>query len=126
MINKSRKAIYLSFGIAFVILAFIGIFLPLIPTTPFLLLSAYFFSQSNEKYYQWLLDHKIFGPIITDWNKYGVVSVKSKIIAISMIVALFSYTLIYVEVNPTIKVIVSLIGIGVIVFMLTRPSKRKL
>ncbi len=126
MINKSRKAIYLSFGIAFVILAFIGIFLPLIPTTPFLLLSAYFFSQSNEKYYQWLLDHKIFGQIITDWNKYGVVSVKSKIIAISMIVALFSYTLIYVEVNPTIKVIVSLIGIGVIVFLLTRPSKRKL
>ncbi|EPZ51718.1 PF04304 family protein [Bacteriovorax sp. BAL6_X] len=126
MINKSKKAIYLSFGIAFVILAFIGIFLPLIPTTPFLLLSAYFFSQSNEKYYQWLLDHKVFGQIITDWNKYGVVSVKSKIMAISMIVALFSYTLIYVEVNPTIKVIVSLIGVGVIVFLLTRPSKRKL
>ncbi|AYF45247.1 MULTISPECIES: YbaN family protein [Halobacteriovorax] len=125
MINQSKRIIYLSFGIAFVALAIIGVFLPLIPTTPFLLLSAYCFSRSSEKYYQWLLNHKIFGEIITDWNKYGVVSIKSKIIAISMIIALFSYSLIYVDVAPTIKVIISLIGLSIITFLLTRPSHRK-
>ncbi len=126
MIQRSKKIIYLSFGIAFVLMAIIGIFLPLIPTTPFLLLSAYCFSRSSEKYYQWLLNHRIFGPIITDWNKYGVVSVKSKIIAVSMIIALFSYSLIYVEVAPIVKIIISLIGLSVITFLLTRPSHRKL
>lgn len=125
MINRSKKIIYLSFGIAFVALAIIGIFLPLIPTTPFLLLSAFCFSRSSEKYYQWLLNHKVFGEIITDWNKYGVVSIKSKVIAVTMIVALFSYSLIYVDVAPTIKVIISLIGISIITFLLTRPSHRK-
>ncbi|WP_419168233.1 YbaN family protein [Halobacteriovorax sp.] len=125
MINQSKRIIYLSFGIAFVALAIIGVFLPLIPTTPFLLLSAYCFSRSSEKYYQWLLNHKIFGEIITDWNKYGVVSIKSKIIAISMIITLFSYSLIYVDVAPTIKVIISLIGLSIITFLLTRPSHRK-
>lgn len=125
MINRSKKIIYLSFGIAFVALAVIGIFLPLVPTTPFLLLSAYCFSRSSEKYYNWLLEHRIFGEIITDWNKHGVVSVKSKVLAITMIVALFSYSLIYVDVSPTIKVIISFIGFSIITFLVTRPSRRK-
>lgn len=125
MVNRSKKIIYLSFGIAFVALAVIGIFLPLVPTTPFLLLSAYCFSRSSEKYYNWLLEHRIFGEIITDWNKHGVVSVKSKVLAITMIVALFSYSLIYVDVSPTIKVIISFIGLSIITFLVTRPSRRK-
>lgn len=126
MIKHSKKVLYQVLGAIFIILAILGIFLPLLPTTPFLLLSAYFFSQSNERAHQWLLEHNIFGPIISDWSKYGVVSVRTKIIAITMMIILFGYTLIFVKVSLVIKVIVAATGIAVAIFLLTRPSQRKL
>lgn len=126
MLQKSWKILYLCLGITTTILAIIGMVLPILPTTPFLLLSAYFFSKSSERLHQWLLDHKIFGPIISDWEKHGVVRVKAKIVSTIMIIGLFSYTLIFVEVETWIKYIVALSGLGVLTFLLTRPSAPRL
>jgi uncharacterized membrane protein YbaN (DUF454 family) len=123
MLQRSWKILYLCLGITTTILAVIGMVLPILPTTPFLLLSAYFFSKSSERLHTWLLQHKIFGPIITDWENYGVVRVKAKIISTIMIVGLFSYTLIFVQVEMWIKYLVALSGLGVLTFLLTRPSQ---
>lgn len=46
----------------------IGIFLPLLPTTPLVLLSAWCFSKSSERFHNWLIHHKYFGPILSDWQ----------------------------------------------------------
>ena len=126
MLKKSGRIIYLTLGITTTVLAVIGMALPILPTTPFLLLSAYFFSKSSERLHNWLLEHKIFGPIISDWEKYGVVRVKAKIISTVMIISLFSYTLIFVDVEIWIKSLVALSGIGVLTFLLTRPSQPNL
>ena len=125
LLDKSKKTIFLILGLTTTVLAFIGIFLPLLPTTPFLLLSAYFFSKSSKRLHNWLLQHKIFGPIINDWEKHGVISVKAKIISLSMIFLLFTYTLTFVQVNLYIKAFVLLSGIGVVTFIVTRPSYPK-
>lgn len=125
MLTGTKRILFLILGILTTLLAFIGIFLPLLPTTPFLLLSAYFFSHSSETLHNWLINHRLFGPIILDWRKYGIIRKKAKIISIMLIVILFGYTLIFVPVQVTIKIIVSLIGISVSTFILTRPSEVK-
>ncbi len=73
MILKVRKVIFVAFGFLSLALAILGIFLPVLPTTPFLLLSAYLFAKSSPKMHSWLLSTKYFGKIIKDYQtKKGV------------------------------------------------------
>jgi len=56
-----------------VFLGAIGIVLPLLPTTPFILLAAFCFARSSKRCHGWLVNHKVFGPIITNWTEYGAI-----------------------------------------------------
>jgi len=80
-----KRVFFLVSGFVSLGLAILGIFLPVLPTTPFLLLSAYCFSRSSKKWHQWLLKHKHFGKIIRDYNERRGVSLKIKIFAISFL-----------------------------------------
>ncbi len=123
--RNSRKFLFYCCGWTAIVLGVVGIFLPILPTTPFAILAAWCFSKSSEKWHQWLLNHKIFGPTIREWEKDGVINPRAKALATSMIVLLFSYTLIFVKVHLVVKSIVTTIGIGVLFFIWTRPSKAK-
>lgn len=122
MIENTKKFTYSVLGHLCIVLALIGIFLPLLPTTPFVLLAAYFYSTGNTKFHRSLLKNKTFGPLIREWESHGIIRPKAKTFAVVMIVGLFSYTLIFVKVYFFIKIVVAMIGLGVIGFILTRPS----
>ena len=122
-VKQTKKIMFLTIGWISLLLGFIGIFLPILPTTPFAILSAWCFSKSSERLHNWLLSNRTLGPLIKDWERYGVIRMKAKILSTVMIVLLFSYTLIFVKVNLIIKSIVSLIGISVLTFIWTRPSE---
>ncbi|MFA7366672.1 MAG: YbaN family protein, partial [Bacilli bacterium] len=62
-----KKIIYIILGTISLILGTIGILLPIIPTTPFILLSGYFYIRSSKKIYEWLLNNKIFGKYISNY-----------------------------------------------------------
>jgi len=82
------KAMYQILGFLFLGLAMLGFVLPVLPGTPFLLLSAWFFARSSEKWHQWLLASRLFGPIIHNWEARRCISRRTKIVAIaSMIIA---------------------------------------
>ena len=69
----------------------IGIFLPLLPTTPFLLLAAYCFQKSSPRLHNWLVGHPTFGPAIKDWQQHGAISRTAKIqamIALAVVLGL--------------------------------------
>jgi len=80
-----KRVFFLVSGFVSLGLAILGIFLPVLPTTPFLLLSAYCFSRSSKKWHQWLIKHKHFGKIIRDYNERRGVSLRIKIFAISFL-----------------------------------------
>jgi uncharacterized membrane protein YbaN (DUF454 family) len=73
-------------GIFFVVLAFIGAFLPLLPTTPFLLVAATCFAKSSPRMHKMLLTNKVFGPMIYHWEQSRSIPKRGKIIALSSIV----------------------------------------
>lgn len=64
-----RKRLLFVLGFVSLILGIVGIILPLLPTTPFLLLSAYCFSRSSEKFHNYILNNKVFGQYIRDYNE---------------------------------------------------------
>lgn len=79
-----KKYFFISCGFLSLILGIIGIFIPVLPTTPFLLLTAVCFSKGSEKFHARLLSHPILGPPILDWQKNHVIKIKFKIFATFM------------------------------------------
>lgn len=73
-------------GFVFVTVGAVGVILPLLPTTPFLLLAAYCFARSSPKLHDWLLNHPSFGSLISNWDQYGSIDRRSKRIAVVVIV----------------------------------------
>lgn len=118
------KYMFLLLGWVSLGLGVIGILLPLLPTTPFVILAAYFFNRGSDKIHLWLLNTKYFGLMIKDWEQSKVIRLKAKIFATATIIPLFAYSLIFVKVFIWIKVIVALIGLGVLIFIWSRPSKK--
>lgn len=84
-----RRLFWFCIGSTALVLGAIGVVLPLLPTTPFILLAAYAFAQSSERCHNWLLRHRLFGPMIDDWRAYGAISRRVKIVsAVSMLAIL--------------------------------------
>ena len=65
---QGKRILYLMLGWFSLVTGIIGIFLPLLPTTPLVLLAAWCFSRSSVRFHTWLIEHKFFGPIVRDWQ----------------------------------------------------------
>ena len=116
-----KKIFWLSTGITSLILGLIGVLLPLLPTTPFLLLAAVAFAQSSPQLHQWLVNHPRWGVIIKNWHDGGRIDKRSKIIAITLMVVMpfLSYLLKAPLWAIAIQIIILL---AVASFIITRPS----
>ena len=116
-----KKYFFIGLGFLFIGLGFIGIIIPGIPTTPFLLLSAWFFSKSSSFLENWLINHKLFGPLIRDWNKHKSISRKSKIVAVIIIIPTFAFS-IYSSLNMIIDILLGITCISLCAFLISRPE----
>lgn len=125
MISNPLKIVLIVLGWVSLALGVMGIFLPLLPTTPFVLLSAYCFSKGSERLHQWLLKQPHLGKVIEDWERDGAIGRNAKILASVMIIALFSTTLFFMQIPPLLKWGIGAVGVGVLVFILTRPTGRR-
>lgn len=79
------KVVYNLLGALFLVLAILGIFLPVLPTTPFLLLSAALFYRGSDRCYRWLMQHPRLGPYIENYRKYKAIPLGTKIFSVSLL-----------------------------------------
>jgi hypothetical protein len=82
---KIGKPLYCGAGFVAVGLAAAGVFLPLLPTTPFLLIAAACFAKSSDRFYNALLSHRIFRPMIKDYREKGGIAARTKAVSISLL-----------------------------------------
>lgn len=108
-------------GFIFLALGVMGVVLPLLPTTPFLLLSAFCFARSSEKLHDWLLHHPSFGPAIIDWRENGSISKRNK--AYSMVVILITILMSVIFEVPSAILLIQVAVLSIVsLFILTRPQ----
>lgn len=108
-------------------LGVIGIFVPGLPTTPFLLLSAGLFFRSSEKLYSWLIYHRYLGKYIRHYRIYKAISLRTKIYAISLMWTMIGISTIFFIDIIWVKIIVLLAGItGTIVMGWVIPTYKNL
>ena len=84
----SIRALWLVGGLLALVLAAAGAILPLLPTTPFVLVAVYAFARSSRRLTRWLLRHRYFGPLIENWRRYGAIDRRVKIVSVSVMAAL--------------------------------------
>ena len=117
-------------GIIAVGLGLIGILVPLLPTTPFLLLAAACFIRSSERLYNWLIHHKWFGSYIRYYREYRAITLRAKIVALVMLWSVIGYTAFGVVTDWWFRAVLGAIAVGVTLHLLhlktlTRESAEK-
>jgi len=115
------RFLYAGLGLVFVTLAAVGVVLPLLPTVPFLLLAAFFFANSSERLHTWILEHRLFGPMIIDWNEHRAIRPGAKKAATLSIAAVFVLSLV-IGVPGHVLIIQSVVLGCVLIFIWTRPN----
>ncbi|HAR42331.1 MAG TPA: DUF454 domain-containing protein [Bdellovibrionales bacterium] len=116
-------AFYNAVGFVFLALGVAGLLLPLLPATPFLLLSALFFSKGSARFHSWLLKHPVLGPPIHDWNKRGVIRIHAKVLVLVMLSVSAAFMLPKEQVPLAAKIAFGCIAFVVLGFVWSRPSR---
>lgn len=117
------KPILLVFGWISIVLGVIGAILPIMPTTPFLILAAFLFSKSSPKMHSWLTSLPYFGDAIIEWERHRVIKPQSKAMASWVLVSVMGSSLYFVDMPMALKIALALVGVAVLVFVWTRKSK---
>ena len=117
-----KRMILLSLGWFCVGLGFIGIFVPGIPTTIFLIIALWAFTKSSQKLRYWLLHHKRFGPILNNWQEYKVVPRRAKILMV-VLMTLASILFYYSLQNLYLTIGLVIILVLVAIYVISLPSK---
>jgi hypothetical protein len=115
------RLIWLTLGGLFLVTGLIGVFLPVVPTTPFLLLAAGCFAKSSPRLHRWLLAHPTLGPPIRNWEENGAISPPAKRLALGSMAAVFILSAGLGLAWPMLAAQGALIAAGC-AFILTRPD----
>ena len=114
------RRLWLALALAFVGLGSLGVVLPLVPTTPFLLLAAACASRSSPALHAWLYSHPRFGPLLRDWRDHRAIRPRAKITALLLVAA--SWVWMWLSVEPLYaRLAASTVMAGVVIFLATRP-----
>lgn len=113
----------LTIGSLSLALGIVGIFLPVLPTTPFLLLAAVCFSRASPRLHRWLLTHPRLGPAIVAWQTRRVISLQAKLLATALMVP--TVVFVFVSEGRPLWLRVGLLALisGVMLFIWTKKSR---
>ena len=120
---KLLRAFYAVAGFLFLALGVIGLFVPLLPTTPFVLLSAACFVRSSPRLHAWLLGTQLFGPLIREWEEHRSIPYRTKIFAIVLMVATFSASILFFARPLWLKAVLATACLALAVWLYRVPSR---
>ncbi|MBU2536604.1 MAG: YbaN family protein [Chloroflexota bacterium] len=126
MPEKLKRRLLIIAGTISTAIGIIGIFVPILPTTPFLLLAAACYLRSSQRFYNWLLNNRFIGAYVRNYLQGRGMPLKIKIITILLLWVTIACSIIFAVDNLIIRVILLIIAIGVTVhIILIRTAKEK-
>jgi len=123
--NRPLRLILMALGWLWVGIAFLGVFIPVLPTTGPILLAAFLFSKSSERFDHWLISNRLFGGIVRDWRAGEGFTIRAKAIAVTAIIASFSMTTYFVLTGTYVRIGMWLLAAAIATYVVTRPTKRE-
>ena len=127
-LNKTRRIFLLCLGFVTLSLGILGIFLPLLPTTVFLLISAWCWMRSSHRFYLWLIGNRWFGSYIRNYREKRGITVRQKVLTLLLLWLGIGYTALIIVTEIWLKILLLAVAVGVtthILLLKTIPDDRK-
>lgn len=119
----TARWIYFALGWLFFGLGVIGAFLPILPTTPFMILALWAFSKSSPRFHDWLYTHRIFGPPLQRWQEHRVIPLIAKIAAVGAMTASLAYLAILTAIPWHYLALTAALMLAGAAYILSKPSR---
>lgn len=120
---RTKRLMFLVLGWIFFGLGMLGAILPVLPTTPLMLLALWAFARSSQRFHHWLYTHPTFGPPLRRWNEHRVIPLHAKAMSVGAMIVSFVYLVGFSD-APMVAIVSAglFMGIGAL-YILTRPSR---
>ena len=118
------KYIYFIFGSFSLVLGIIGIFLPILPTTPFLLLSAALYVRSSQRAYHWLITHRYLGSYIRSFREDKSIPIHAKIVSVSLLWITSFYCILFKFTHIALDTLMLTIAVSVTIYILSFKTRK--
>lgn len=125
MVTGVWRVLYAALGLFFVGMAVLGAILPVLPTTPFLLLASYFFVRSSPRLNRWLLRSRLFGPFLRDWQQHRAVRPRVKFTALAVIPVTLSASAYFGNLSWPLIAMLAVLGLIGLVVVIRLPVIRE-
>ena len=116
---------FAALGTLFLLLGIAGIFLPLLPTTPFLLLATACYARSSRRFYNWLLNHPVLGPLIIEWRTYRSIPKRVKLVAIATMILTFGSSILFFVKDGRLQIALAIFGLAMALWLYRIPSRNE-
>jgi len=124
--NKLKRGLFIALGFVLVGIGTLGIFLPVLPSTVFFLMAAYFFARSSERFYTWLHENKLFGQHLKNYREGRGMTLRTKVILIVLLWISILGSVFFAVDNYILKFILIMISFGVTIYLVrlkTSPAE---
>lgn len=117
------RGLLVAAGSVCVALGLAGIFLPLLPTTPLILLAAACFARSSRRFHDWLLANRTFGPLIREWEQHRSIPRRTKLYAIGLMSLTLGVSIVFFVEPAWLKALLAALGLVLAIWMYRLPSR---
>ena len=118
------RALFFVAGVVSLALGIGGIFLPLLPTTPLVLLAAACFARSYRPFHEWLVAHRLFGPLLREWHEHRSIPYRTKLFAIGTMAVTLGASIVFFVEPPWLKATLAAFGVVLGTWMYRLPSRK--
>jgi|YNPBryulayer2012_1023412.scaffolds.fasta_scaffold60012_1 hypothetical protein len=108
-----KKKLFILLGFISILCGLFGILIPILPTTPFLLLAAYLFAKSSPNFYNWLISSRLFGPYIRNYREKRGMTLIHKVLVLILLWSVIITTMIYGTEHIWVRILLAIVAIAV-------------
>ena len=123
--DKVKRTVYVFAGTVFLVIGAIGVVIPILPTTPFLLLAAACYVRGSDRLHRWMLNNRVFGEFIRNYREGKGITFRNKLLTTVFLWATISFSALFIVVNPIIQGLLFLIAIAVSAHILLLPTNKQ-
>lgn len=121
--SRAVRLFFAALGVLFVGVGLVGAVLPVLPTTPFMLLAAACFVRASPRFYNWLLNTRTFGPLIREWRRYHSIPWRAKLMAIGLMAATLTVSIVFFVEQRYAQIAMAVFGIALAIWLYRIPSR---
>ncbi len=117
------RLVFAALGTLFLVIGIVGVFVPVLPTTPFLLLATACYARSSRRFYNWLMNHRTFGSLIVEWRTYRSIPWRVKLVAVATLIMTFGSSIIFFVRDGRLQLALTVFGLSMAVWLYRVPSR---